>query len=805
MYFLHYPYKKGIVLGFFAKIYIVLAIYIVYFHNSFFEPMMLFNRVFFFLLFTILLLQEKSVSQPFLTSQFDGVVFNDSSVSRVDIIIDQDSLSEILLPANAYSDYEYPATFIFTQNGVSDTVLNVGFCLRGNTSRTSAKKSFKVSFNTFVHGREFHNLEKMNLNGEHNDPSIIRSKLFWKTLEEMRSPGPRANHVEFYINGLYKGLYINVEHEDEKFLQKRYANNNGNFYKCLYPADLNYISNNPNSYKLTSGGRRVYDLKTNTIADDYSDLARFINILHNTSVPQFLDSMEECFNVNAFLRAYAVDVVTGNWDDYAYNQNNFYLYHNPETDKIDYIPYDVDNTYGIDWFGEDWGTRNIYNWNWPGNSRKLVTRLMAQQEYKNRFSFFVQQVLQQFGDTTNLNPYLFSLRNIIAPYVVNDTYHGLDYGYSYNDFLDSYTQSTGGHVPYGITEYVAARKNSIQQQLQLNNVPPLFSETRHLPYHPFAGDSVYIKCWIEDEQPLTDIYLKYKINATGQIDSVLMVDDGLHLDALAADGIYSASIPPSSGGDTIYYFIDHADALGSTGREPRHGFKKIAIENAPQIFINELMAKNVSTVADNYGEFDDWLELYNASTTQSLENFYLSYDISDPAKWKLPDTAIAQNDFMLIWCDEDKYQGSNHANFKLSGSGESVYLFLNNGIRFLPLDSIIFGVQADNVSIGCYPDGVKPIVNQNPATPSASNIINAVIEHDNFVLNIFPNPASDILHLQANEKADVNIYNSVGGLMYSETCNGNSIINLSTWSSGLYMLTVSLKGNVFSTKLMLVH
>ena len=55
----------------------------------------------------------------------------------------------------------------------SDTVLNVGFRLRGNTSRTAGKKSFKVSINSFVAGRKWNQLEKLNLNGEHNDPFPI--------------------------------------------------------------------------------------------------------------------------------------------------------------------------------------------------------------------------------------------------------------------------------------------------------------------------------------------------------------------------------------------------------------------------------------------------------------------------------------------------------------------------------------------------------------------------------------------------------------------------------------------------------
>ena len=95
-----------------------------------------------------------------------------------------------------------------------------------------------MSFNTFYGGRKFHGVEKMNINGEHNDPSIIRSKISFDLFKNAVVPAPRSNHVELYINDEYKGLYINVEHIDEEFVESRFGNKTGNLYKCLYPATL---------------------------------------------------------------------------------------------------------------------------------------------------------------------------------------------------------------------------------------------------------------------------------------------------------------------------------------------------------------------------------------------------------------------------------------------------------------------------------------------------------------------------------------------------------------------------------------
>ncbi len=53
--------------------------------------------------------------------------------------------------------------FHFQNAYINETVDSIGFRLRGNTSRDSAKKSFKVSFNTFIQGREFYAVDKLNL------------------------------------------------------------------------------------------------------------------------------------------------------------------------------------------------------------------------------------------------------------------------------------------------------------------------------------------------------------------------------------------------------------------------------------------------------------------------------------------------------------------------------------------------------------------------------------------------------------------------------------------------------------------
>ncbi|MCK4297601.1 MAG: CotH kinase family protein, partial [Candidatus Marinimicrobia bacterium] len=170
-------------------------------------------------------------------------IYDDSQVAIVEITVDESALNWMY--QNVESDSLHLATIHFTNAWIDETVDSVGLRLRGNTSRYSQKKSFKLSFNTFIPKRQFYDVEKLNLNGEHNDPSIIRSKLSWDLFQEIGMTASRAAHAAVYINNEYYGLYILVEHIDDEFLQDNFSDDSGNLWKCLWPADLTYQGTNP--------------------------------------------------------------------------------------------------------------------------------------------------------------------------------------------------------------------------------------------------------------------------------------------------------------------------------------------------------------------------------------------------------------------------------------------------------------------------------------------------------------------------------------------------------------------------------
>jgi hypothetical protein len=143
------------------------------------------------------------------------------------------------------------------------------------------------------------------------------------------------------------------------------------------------------------------------------------------------------------------------------------------------------------------------------------------------------------------------------------------------------------------------------------------------------------------------------------------------------------------------------------------------LSSKAQVVINEIMAANSSVVADpDFGEYADWIELYNASTADvDLSGCFLTDNISDSSKWQIPGgTFIPANGYLLFWADGEDV--GSHCSFKLSSIGEEVALYDTN---LLLLDSLTFSSQQTNISFGRSQDASITWSWFSESTPGSSN------------------------------------------------------------------------------------
>lgn len=397
-------------------------------------------------------------------AQNSTALWDDSRVAAIYLTIHPDSLDSIY--TNIYSDHYYSAELVFDDGVVRDTVTEVGMRLRGNTSRAADKKSFKVSFNEYLPGRRYQGTKKLNLIASHNDPTMVRQKLFYDVWNQCGMPPRRTTFVQVYINQVYYGLYSNLEEMDKDWLTTTFAENTGNLYKCIYPADLVYINGNQQTYKNIAGSTgRAYDLQTNETLDDYTDLVELITQLNRIPNAQFAAEIPQYLNVQGYLKALAIDVATGNWDSYGYNKNNYYLYHRQSSGQFEFVTYDADNTFGVDWVNRDWATRDCADWLSHSEPRPLASKLLAVPAFRAQYYAALDSITRFVTRPDSIFPKIDALKALILPFVPADTFRSLDYGYDLNDFELGFTGTVDGHTPYGIKPFLGTRYNSTLAQL----------------------------------------------------------------------------------------------------------------------------------------------------------------------------------------------------------------------------------------------------------------------------------------------------------------------------------------------------
>lgn len=154
---------------------------------------------------------------------------------------------------------------------------------------------------------------------------------------------------------------------------------------------------------------------------------------------------------------------------------------------------------------------------------------------------------------------------------------------------------------------------------------------------------------------------------------------------------------------------------------------------AQHLVLNELMSANDTTFLDEDGDFSDWVEIYNpTSSPVDLENYSLSDGFSNVDKWSFPSVSIPANGFLVVFLSgKNRAVAGNelHANFKLKSTGE--YLILSNSSGSI-IDHFLPVSLDKDYSYGRLPDGSNNAEYLTLSTPNATNNNSDVIHFIDF-------------------------------------------------------------------------
>ncbi len=340
-----------------------------------------------------------------------------------------------------------------------------GVKYKGNSSYNngSSKKPFRIDLSEYSDGQSHDGLKKLVLNNGFKDPTLLREKIMLDFLNDHGIAAPRCGFARLYVNNQYRGLYTVVEDVNKTFLEDRFGNKSGNLFKGDPKGTLVWKGASQSLYTTD------FELKSNETANDWSDLIQFINVLNNTPNTQLPDSLAAYLNLNSWFDYWAAHNMFVNLDSYVGSGHNYFLYHNIDTDKFEWITWDVNEAFGNFQMGISLANLKVLPVGYipmPANQRPMMSKLWTEQVFKQQFADRYCALLEDFTNA-KMDPHIDSLADLIREAVYADPFKF----FPNTQFEQNISQDlAGGGTPgvstlAGLKPFITSRHISLVQQL----------------------------------------------------------------------------------------------------------------------------------------------------------------------------------------------------------------------------------------------------------------------------------------------------------------------------------------------------
>ncbi|KAA3628466.1 MAG: T9SS C-terminal target domain-containing protein [Bacteroidetes bacterium] len=735
----------------------------------------------------------------------DGI-YNPTDVRTVELTFEQSNYWSQLV--NNYQS-EIPIEATLTYDG--EEIGQVGVRFRGNTSYqmigNSEKKSFKIEMDFIDEDLNIDGYKNLKFNNAHQDPSFMREVLYG-TMASKYTPIAKGNFIHLYLNGEDWGIYPNIQAIDKDFLDEWFLSNDGPLFRATTEgngggpgggggpnwgdgtAGLNYHDNDTSSYQ------EYYTLKSSDMENSWEQLVDACFALDIANEDN-TDNTEFYFDVDEILWYLAVENIFIDDDSYVYKgKMDYMVYLEPETGRLNGIEYDGNSSFHLDdATSNSWGPfKNVNNPNYP-----LLNKLLNIPQYRQRYLAHYRTMLHETFTYANATQIIDEMDEQIGDLVAADTKKL----YTTGQYINSIPQ---------LKNFITNRRNFLlgfsevaQAGPTINNVD-FFNSEMELDEAPSSEEVAYIRADVSSEEGIHSVNLYYGTGIMGRFTKVSMFDDGTHNDGQANDGIYGGEIPGFPPATLVRYYIEavsnnNANSVSYMPEGAEHDVFVYRVQfttNGNGVVINELMASNAATVADEQGSYPDWAEFYNNNDFEvDLSGYYLSDDPVELNKWSFAEgTVIPANGYLIVWVDDDEEDGPLHASFKLSADGEDLIL---SDPQLNVIDHVAFGAQETDVAYARVPNGTGDFVMQaatfNGNNDEAVAVDNILVQENS--ISLFPVPAENELNIDFLADIDpttVSILSNTGQRLISRTTDNDLTIDISQLPAGMYMVQC---GNVY--------
>jgi spore coat protein CotH len=291
-----------------------------------------------------------------------------------------------------------------TLSAAGRTFKDVGVRYKGGGSYLPSigklKRNLKIELDRYAEHR-FHGLKTITLNSGVTDASRLREALAYAVYRAAGVPAPRTAfaQVTLTVPGKYDkehvGLYTFVEHVDRTFLKDRFKNGKGLLLKPerrpgVPRGPFDYVGEDWEKYKTSLGP------KHEPTKEEAQRVIAFLRLLHQPDDEKFHKEVGSYLDVDEFLRFLAGTALVCNLDSIFTIGHNCLIYLNPETNKLVFIPWDLDLSFGAFFpFGSAEQQAALSVTHPYAGENKLVDRLFASKKVKEKY----QQIVKELTST----------------------------------------------------------------------------------------------------------------------------------------------------------------------------------------------------------------------------------------------------------------------------------------------------------------------------------------------------------------------------------------------------------------------
>ena len=269
--------------------------------------------------------------------------YNPLKILRIDLDLPQLTV-DALNNRSTYKIYQ-PGAVTMSVDGRSSGLLDMEIRLKGSTSlqKLSETPSFKILFPKGPAGNGYLGQRRLTLNAMTQDGSKIHEYGAYALFNAMGIPASKTGWARVYVNGVDRGLYLNVEQPDENFAAKRFKDITQHIYEGVALRDLKV--GNDDGDNLTGSFPADYGWK---VTPNKNDLKRLISVANYSDPATWYKGLETVTDRPALIKFMATEAFLGHWDGYTGPIINNYFIRSSTRGKFTFIPWGVDQTFGED-------------------------------------------------------------------------------------------------------------------------------------------------------------------------------------------------------------------------------------------------------------------------------------------------------------------------------------------------------------------------------------------------------------------------------------------------------------------------